>query len=64
MKKRILAIIISLGVGLFIFGMFGFHGGAQSDQGYVLASWTLHERLSMAIASLIVVWAILEYRSS
>lgn len=64
MRKRVLPTIIALGVGLFIFALFGFHGGAETEKGFILASWTLHERLSMAIASVIVIWAVLEYRSN
>ena len=44
MGKRVLAAIISLGVGLFVFGLFGFHGGAEHivEKATMLAGWTFH----------------------
>jgi hypothetical protein len=64
MKKRILAVVISIGVGLFVRGLVTFHYHGQI--GDILspeAGWLFHwAQLMMTVGAVIIVWASLEYR--
>jgi len=56
--KHLLAVAISIGVGLLIYGLMGFN---PHESTYLAAGWIENDREVAIVGAVITVWASLEY---